>query len=71
MLLEHILEKDAHRQLDQKQQTKVQNAILDEIRTNPIIDEQIRMNPVILKELRAAVQKALKGEHGHSKPSHR
>jgi len=63
--------------LDTNRLDEVTQAVLDEIRTNPIIDEQIRQNPVIMRELNTTVTQVLRGEkrppaeHPHSLQSKR
>lgn len=61
LLLSTVLnDNQASRGLDTKRLKEIDNVILDELRTNPIIDEQVRMNGVIMNELKKAISKYLK-----------
>jgi pyruvate formate-lyase activating enzyme-like uncharacterized protein len=62
MILGSILELEGITKMDTKRLDSIQEVALDEIRTNPVIDEQLRTNQVVVRELRAAVSSALKNE---------
>jgi len=57
-----ILDIEEVGRLDTGRLDEVTQAVLDEFRTNPVIDEQIRQNSVIMRELKTAVNQTLKGE---------
>ena len=50
---------------------EVTQVVLDEITSNPIIDEQIRKDPIIMRELRGAAERAISGEQQKGEPSPR
>ncbi|MEX5711748.1 hypothetical protein AB1484_26500 [Parafrankia sp. FMc6] len=50
--------------LETSQLDEILQVALDEIASNPIIDEQIRKNPVIMRELAAVVEDVHAGRRG-------
>lgn len=59
MILGSVMGIEGVSKLDTGRMDEVLQIALDEITSNPIIDEQLRNNPVIMKELTAVVTRSL------------